>query len=154
MQAIPEVIDLGLAQIVKNLQFSIPQLTTFYSGMFNGKFPFPTARMASNFSLPVISHTGIPGKFPRLRNFPSFGNFPSRGNLPKSRPAGNSHFLSAHISDFQSIFWIKKLFFPTIYKRFFVFKKVLDYFTFKKGGSIKHNVHRAISSNKHNFVST
>ena len=77
--------------------------------MFNGKFPFPPSRMASNFSLPGISRTGIPGKFPRFGYFPSFRYFPSCGNHVNSRPMENSRFLSAHISDFQSVFCVRKL---------------------------------------------
>ena len=79
------------------------------AGMFNGKFPFPPSRMASKFSLPGISRTGIHGKFPRFRNFPNFGNFPSCGNVGNSCPKGNSYFQSAHISDFQLVFCIRKL---------------------------------------------
>ena len=60
--------------------------------MFNGKFLFPPSRMASNFSLPGTSRTGIPGKFPRFGSFPSLGNFPSCGNHGNSRPMENSRF--------------------------------------------------------------
>ena len=63
------------------------QQSCIRAGMFNGKFPFPPSCMASNFSLPGISRTVIPGKFPRFGNFPSFGHFPSAGisGIPVSR---------------------------------------------------------------------
>ena len=81
----------------------------FVAGMLNGKFSFPPSRMASNFSLPGISRMGVPGKFPRFGNFPSFENFPSCGNYGNSRPMKNFRFLSAHISDSQSVFCIRKI---------------------------------------------
>ena len=67
------------------------------------EIPVPSLPHGLNFSLPGISHTGIPGKFPR------FGNFPSCGNFGNSHPTGNSCFLGAHTLDFQSIFCVGKL---------------------------------------------
>ena len=93
----------------------------YMPGMFNGKFPFPSSHMASNFSLPGIFRMGIPGKFPRFGNFPSFGNIPSCGYFGNSRLTGNFCFLSENISDFQSVFCIGKLIlrnFKLVYKCF------------------------------------
>ena len=67
--------------------------------------------------LPIWFQIFAPGSFsynnsretPEIWEFPEFQEFPVLQVFPKFTPAGNSNFLSVPISDFQSIFCIKKL---------------------------------------------